>query len=144
MSRHPHFLARSQEFAEKFGTSATASRLVCGNFYFCEEIEEKLAKQLKKPAALIIGSGYQTNITVLEALLDFRVLGKKPLVFCDRLCHASLLTSALQYANLVRFHHNDFEHLHQLLKKYENDDCQKFIVAESVYSWKVIKQTYLC
>ena len=37
-----------------------------------------------------MASGFQTNAAVLQALLDRSVLGAEPLVFADRLNHASM------------------------------------------------------
>ncbi len=134
LAKHPLLISRSQEYAEKFGVGAASSRLVCGNFSIYEQLENQLAKALNKPAALILGTGYQANISVLEALLDSKVLGQKPLVFCDKLCHASMLTSIYSKAHVLRFKHNDLNHLETLLNKYSEVNQPKFILAESVYS----------
>src|SRR6185312_14719042 len=76
----------------------------------------------------------QTNIAVLEALLDSQVLNSKPLVFCDRYCHVSMLATTQHLCRLHRFRHNDLQHLQTLLEKYATADQPKFILAESIYS----------
>ena len=53
-------------------------------------IEAKIARLKGKPSALIMASGFQTNGAVLPALFDQTVLGEEPLVFADRLNHASM------------------------------------------------------
>jgi 8-amino-7-oxononanoate synthase len=134
LSRHPLLLARSYEFAKRYGTGVASSRLVTGNISLYEILEEKIANALGKPAALILASGYQTNISILEALFDINVLGKKALVFCDRYCHISMLSATQHNSHMHRFKHNDIQHLKALLEKYADSDATKFILIESLYS----------
>lgn len=129
LSKHPLLISRATEYAQKYGVGSISSRLVTGNLPLFEELESQLAKSLGKPEALILGTGYQTNCSVLEALLDERILGHEPTIFCDRLCHASMLPKK----RLHRFRHNDLNHLETLLKKNQSAPS-KFILAESIYS----------
>lgn len=117
LSNHPLLIARAQEFAQKYGVGSTSSRLVAGNISVYETLEKNLAKAIGKPAALILGTGFQTNTSVLPALLDTNVLSQEPLVFADRLCHISILLGARAAARVQRFQHNDLNHLERLLKK---------------------------
>ncbi len=134
LSTHPLLIERSQEYAARFGVGSSASRLVTGNLFLYTELEKKLALALGKPAALILGSGYQTNLSVLEALLDVKVLGQEPIVFCDRFVHVSMLMAVRHLARLHRFQHNSLEHLEKLLIKYQHSTQPKFILVESIYS----------
>jgi 8-amino-7-oxononanoate synthase len=134
LSRHPLLIARSQEYAARWGVGSTSSRLVAGNLKIFTEIEAQLAAALGKPAALILGSGYQTNITILEALLDKSILGATPLVFCDRHAHVSMLAMTQHLGRLQRFRHNDLTHLRALLEKHADSAQPKFILVESLYS----------
>ncbi len=134
LSHHPYLIEQAQYYAEHYGVGSSASRLVTGNFAFYTELEKKLAKALGKPAALIMGSGYQTNVSVLEAILDSKVLGHMPLIFCDKFCHASIFAATRHFKTMQRFRHNDLNHLRLLLEKHKHTDQQKFIVAESIYS----------
>ena len=134
LARHPLLIARSQEYAKHYGVGSTSSRLVSGNLAIYEQLEQQLAKAVGKPAALILGTGYQANISILEALLDPKILGAEPLVFSDRNCHVSLLSNTQHLAKLMRFQHNDLDHLQTLLEKYAASDQAKFILVESVYS----------
>jgi len=134
LSKHPLLIQRSREYAEKWGVGSSSSRLVTGNYDFYNELEDNLAKALHKPAALILGSGYQTNISVLEALLDPVVLGAEPLVFCDRYCHNSLLNMTRHLGRLHRFPHQDLVFLEKLLQKHQDLSQPKFIIVESLYS----------
>lgn len=134
LAHHPDVIARAQEFTKYYGAGSTSSRLVTGNFSFYTELEEKLAEAVGKPAALILGTGFQTNFSVLDALLDPIILGAEPLVLCDRLCHISMLAGTRHLKRIHRFQHNDLQHLQNLLEKYADQKHPIFILAESVYS----------
>lgn len=132
LSQHPALITRAQEYAAQYGVGAAASRLVTGNFSYYTTLENKLAALMQKPAALILGSGFQTNISVLEALLDRQVLGEEPVILCDKLSHASIIAAVRHAGVLQRFRHNDLAHLKKLLEKYAQRKI--FIIVESVYS----------
>lgn len=134
LAKHPLLIQRSHEYTQRFGIGSGSSRLVTGNFAIYETLEQQLASALNKPSALILGTGYQTNFTVLEALLDSSVLKQEPLVFCDRLAHVSMLASTRYLTRIQRFQHNDLNHLETLLKKFSDSSQPKFILVESVYS----------
>ncbi|MGZ8401032.1 MAG: hypothetical protein ACXWVI_07005, partial [Methyloceanibacter sp.] len=87
---HAALIGRAKEWAGAYGVGSGASRLVTGNLDLFAPIEAKVARLKHKPAALVMASGFQTNAAVLQALLDQTVLGAEPLVFADRLNHASM------------------------------------------------------
>src|SRR5680860_812373 len=87
---HAALIERAREWAAAHGTGAGASRLVTGNLDLFAGIEAKVAGLKGKQAALIMASGFQANASVLQALFDRTVLGAEPLVFADRLNHASM------------------------------------------------------
>lgn len=134
LAKHPFLIAQSHEFAKRWGTGSGSSRLVCGNFAIYEQLENQLAQFLGKETALIMGTGFQANATLLEALLDTSVLRSEPLVFCDKSCHASIYQGLLGLQKLQRFHHNNLDHLQKLLEKFTSSAQPKFILAESIYS----------
>src|SRR3990167_2361227 len=134
LTKHPLLRERSQAYIKQWGTGLSSSRLVIGNHDAYDQIESQLAWVLGKESVLIFSSGYQTNLTVLEALFDSKVLAVKPIVFCDRYCHASLQMSARYLARFYRFRHNDLSHLHQLLERTDLQSSPKFILIESLYS----------
>ncbi len=132
---HPALIARSAEWAEAYGAGAGASRLVTGNLALFEGIEAKVARFKGKPAALIMASGFQANVGVLQALLDRSVLGAEPLVFADRLNHASMhFGCAAAGAREIRYRHGEAAHLAELLAKHRDSSQPKFILTESVFS----------
>ncbi len=135
LSRHPALIARARVFARKYGVGAGASRLVTGHGEVFAAIEDKLARFKGKPAALIFPSGFQANATVLHALLDARVLGAPPLVFFDRLNHASMHFGCwAARVKPIRYEHCDLTHLEALLKAHADNPAPRFILSESIFS----------
>lgn len=110
--------------------SSSSSRLLTGNYVVYEELEEELATRFGKEAALVFNCGYHANTGILPALCTPRTL-----VLADKLIHASLIDGMhLSAATLLRFRHNDLQHLERLLTKYIDSYELVIIVTESVFS----------
>ncbi len=135
LSHHPELIRRACAYAQRWGAGAGASRLVTGNLPPFPEIEAKLAAAKGTEAALILVSGVQANLTLLPALLDARYLGAEPLVYADRLNHASLIQGCIGAGvKQIRFRHNDLGHLEELLERDKDSPRPRFIITESVFS----------
>jgi 8-amino-7-oxononanoate synthase len=132
---HPALIERARVWAQEYGVGAGASRLVTGNLGLFAGLETKVAALKEKPSALIMASGFQANASVLQAVFDRSVLGAEPLVFSDRLNHASIhFGCAASGAREIRYRHGDAVHLGSLLSQYQGDERPKFILTESVFS----------
>jgi 8-amino-7-oxononanoate synthase len=115
---------------ERYGAGAAASRLVTGDHPLLGELEAALAAYKQKPAALVFGSGYLTNIAVPPALT-----GTGDLILLDELAHACMLAGAkLGNARAVRFRHNDLDDLKQHLEAERSDARRCLILTERVFS----------
>lgn len=135
LTHHPELIRRAAEYAARYGAGSGASRLVAGNLLPFAEIEARLARHKGTEAALVFVSGVQANLTLLPALLDSRALGAEPLVYADRLNHASLIQGCIAAgARQIRFRHNDLSHLEELLARDADLPRPRFIVTESVFS----------
>jgi len=129
LARHPAVIAAAERALHAAGAGATASRLVSGTQPLHEALEVRLARLKGYPAALLFGSGYLANLGILGTLV-----GRNDTVFADRLVHASLIDAAvLSRAELLRFRHNDAQHLDELLQK-NFAAGRKLVVTESVFS----------
>lgn len=129
LSRHPLLIERACAWARQHGAGSRASRLVTGTSGALLALEDKLAAFKGAEAALIFATGFQLNSSVLPALFE---LGEgTPLVFADRLNHASL-HAGCRGIRQIRFRHNDLAHLDALLG--EHPAPLRFIVTESVFS----------
>lgn len=135
LASHPLLAQRVAQWAAQHGSGARASRLVTGTLGLHEEVEAKLARFKGTEAALLLASGWQANAAVLPALLRVEGGRGEPMVFTDRLNHASL-HHGCQAAGVrqIRFRHNDLDHLESLLAQRAGQPGARFIVTESVFS----------
>jgi 8-amino-7-oxononanoate synthase len=117
------------EAVRRFGATCSGSRLLNGTLAMHDELEQKLAKFLNREAALVVSTGFQTNLATMQG-----ILGRHDIVFSDRQNHASLLDGVrLSFATEKRFRHNDMEHLEKLLSD-ADPDAGKIIVTDGVFS----------
>ncbi|MBF0147663.1 MAG: 8-amino-7-oxononanoate synthase [Magnetococcales bacterium] len=135
LADHPTLIARARAWSALWGTGATASRLVCGNMELFDQVEHKLAQGKGYESALVFNSGFQANSSLLAALLDPSILKHPPLVFSDRLNHASM-HHGIRAAGVrqIRYRHNDLNHLEHLLEQHRSAPNPKFILSETVFS----------
>ncbi len=129
LAEHPTLITAAQEALNRFGTGSGASRLMSGDLALHHALEEAVAQLKGKEAALTFGSGYMANAGIIPALVD-----RHDLIFSDRLNHASIHDGCrLSGARLVRFRHNDLNHLEELLTE-KRGTGTALIVVESIYS----------
>lgn len=129
LANHPLLREGAMAAAERFGTGATASRLMAGHLVIHEELESRLAAFTGQEAALAFPSGYQANVAVMTALS-----GKDDTIFSDRLNHASIIDGArLSCAEVQIYNHADPNHLEVLLKEGARTG-RRIIVTDSLFS----------
>jgi 8-amino-7-oxononanoate synthase len=134
LSQHPALIAASIAATRDHGAGVAASRLVTGENPLFSALEARIASAKNQPAALVMASGYQTNLTAIAALADKEVAGGPVTILADRLAHHSLLQGALlSGARLMRFQHNDCDHLESLLRARTAKGDYCLIVTESVF-----------
>lgn len=135
LSQHKSLKKKVVQWTEAFGVGSGASRLVTGNLDIFDRVERKIASLKGTEDALIFASGFQANVSVLPALLTGGLFKGEPLVFCDRLNHASM-HQGLMAAGIrqIRFRHNDLDHLESLLGERQDQAGPKFIITETVFS----------
>lgn len=130
LNGHPKLVASAKEALEKFGTSSSASRLLSGDLEIHHSLEEKVAHFKNKESALVFNSGYQANIGILSALYN-----RDDVIFSDRLNHASIIDGIrLAGAKLLRFQHNNLNHLEDMLKRERKKYKKALIVTETIFS----------
>ncbi len=133
LARHPLLIERARDWAARYGAGSGASRLVTGHLDALARVEARIAAAKGTEAALVFASGWQCNASVLPALLDRALWGGEPVLFTDRLNHASL-HAGCQIAGIRqhRFRHNDLGHLGRLLAAHAGRPA--LVVTESVFS----------
>ena len=70
LSTHPDVIEASIEATRTYGTSVSASRLLCGSTPLHEELEARLAALKSREACLLFSSGYLANLGLMTAFLD--------------------------------------------------------------------------
>ncbi|OJE41450.1 8-amino-7-oxononanoate synthase [Bacillus proteolyticus] len=113
----------------KYGTGATASRLVVGNYPLYEEVERSICDWKGTEKALIVNSGYTANVGAISSLAC-----RRDIVFSDKLNHASIVDGIiLSGAEHKRYRHNDLDHLEKMLQ-IASPEKRKLIVTDTIFS----------
>lgn len=115
---------------DRFGISASASRLVAGERPQHVELEAELASVYGVEASVCFVSGYLTNVAAISCLM-----GSRDLVIHDEFIHNSVLAGIKQSGATRRFfRHNDIASLEQVLRGLSSDFRRVMVIVEGVYS----------
>ena len=129
LTTHPKVVEAAMEAVKKYGTSSCGSRFLNGTLDLHRKLEERLAEFLKREAALVFSTGFQTNLGAISALV-----GKGDVVISDKWNHASIVDGArLSYGEFRRFRHNDMEDLERVLQGCPKE-AGKLIVVDGLFS----------
>ncbi len=128
LTNHPKVKEAAIEAIKKYGTGCAGSRFLNGTLDLHVKLEEKLARFMRKEAALIFSTGFQVNLGVISALV-----GKDDVVIIDKMDHASIVDGCkLSYGEVKRFKHNDMSDLERVFS--ENNGRGKMVVVDGVFS----------
>jgi len=129
LTSHPKVKEAAVKAVERFGSGCTGSRFLNGTLEIHEELEEKLAKFMKKERALVFSTGFQTNLGTISTLVT-----RKDFAIIDRSDHASIVDACrLSYGTVVKYKHNDMSDLARVLGNCENN-AGKLISVDGVFS----------
>lgn len=130
LNGHPEVQEAAKAAIDRYGTSASASRLVAGERPVHRELERALADVYKAEDCVVMVSGHATNVGVIGQLV-----GPKDLIVHDELIHNSIVVGAqLSGAQRRSFAHNDLDALEKLLIANRRQYHRVLIVAEGLYS----------
>ncbi|HVJ52308.1 MAG TPA: aminotransferase class I/II-fold pyridoxal phosphate-dependent enzyme [Aliidongia sp.] len=130
LSQHPAVKRAAAEAVETYGAGAAASRLVTGNHPLYAVLEARLAGWKRTEAALVFGSGYLANISIVPALA-----GARDLILVDEWAHSCLMAGTrLSGAMTQVFRHNDLGHLQALLEQERGRHEHCLILTDRVFS----------
>lgn len=128
LTNHPKVKEAALDAVRKYGTGCAGSRFLNGTLTIHLELEEKLARFIRKEAALVFSTGFQVNLGVISALV-----GKDDIVIIDKMDHASIIDGCrLSYGEVKKFRHNDMADLERILD--QNNGRGKLIVVDGVFS----------
>ncbi|MGD0884989.1 MAG: pyridoxal phosphate-dependent aminotransferase family protein [Thermodesulfovibrionales bacterium] len=128
LTNHPRVKDAAMHAIEKYGSGCAGSRFLNGTLTIHVELEEKLARFIRKDAALVFSTGFQVNLGVISA-----IVGKDDIVIIDKMDHASIIDGCrLSYGEVKKFKHNDMADLERILQ--QNGGRGKLIVVDGVFS----------
>ncbi len=129
LTTHPAVIEAGVRALEEYGSGCSGSRFLNGTLRLHLELEEELARFLRKEAVVTFSTGFQSNLGIISALV-----GRGDYIVMDRENHASLYDACrLSFGKMLRFRHNDMEDLEQKLKSVpENAGC--LIATDGVFS----------
>lgn len=113
---------------KKYGSSASSSRLVTGNFASIRNAEKAYAAYFGYEDAIFFPSGFQANLALLSTLFD-----KGDSIVFDKHVHASSIKGiSLSGAKFTGYRHNNISHLKKKLSAVNAKSSA--VVTEALFS----------
>ena len=129
LTTDPQVMEAGIKALEQFGTWCSGSRFLNGTLQLHLELEEELARFLHKEAVITFGTGFQSNVGIISALV-----GRHDYVICDRENHASIYAGCqMSYGKMLRYRHSDMEDLEKQLARVPEQNGT-LIVTDGVFS----------
>jgi 8-amino-7-oxononanoate synthase len=130
LNHSPSVREAAHRAIDRYGVSASASRLVAGERPVHGALEQALASHYGQRASLTYVSGHAANVATIGALL-----GPRDLVLHDAFAHNSIVMGAvLARCERRAFMHNDMAGLDATLSTIRGQYERVLIVAEGLYS----------
>ncbi|RJQ49753.1 MAG: pyridoxal phosphate-dependent aminotransferase family protein, partial [Nitrospiraceae bacterium] len=128
LTNHPQVKEAAIEAVRKYGSGCAGSRFLNGTLDIHVKLEQRLARFMRKEAALVFSTGFQTNLGVISA-----IAGKDDVILIDKMDHASIIDGCrLSFGEIKKFRHNDMDDLERLLQ--QNNGKGKLIIVDGVFS----------
>jgi 8-amino-7-oxononanoate synthase len=123
----PRVMEAAVAAVDRYGTGCTGSRLMNGTLELHVELEDALARWMRRDAALVFSAGYLANLATLATLCD-----PDHVIIGDARNHASIEDGArLSGARTVTVRHDDLDQLAAKLRRF---DAPTMVVWDSVFS----------
>ena len=132
LTSDPRVRQAAKAAIDKYGTGCTGSRFLNGTLDLHLELEERLARYMRKEACVLFSTGYMTNQGILQSLA-----GRGDVIFSDKDNHACILAGQqVSAAETVRYRHSDMAHLRTFLERIstERPGAGKIIATDGVFS----------
>lgn len=128
LARCPRLAQLIWQECQALPLGSSGSRLLTGNSFYAQALEERIAAFHGYEAGLLFNCGYMANVGLLSALAD-----ESSTILFDAHVHASFYDGMrLGRACAFPFRHQDVDHLEQRLKSRRQGPC--YICVESIYS----------
>src|SRR6185369_17659691 len=129
LTTNPEVKEAAKQAVDLYGTGCSGSRMLNGTMDLHVRLEKELARFMKREAALVFGTGFQTNLGALSTIAQ-----KGDVIIADRNIHASILDGCLaSFARTTRFRHNDMADLEKVLSSLQRDEG-RLIVVDGFFS----------
>src|SRR5215510_2195183 len=129
LTNHQEVKAAAKAAIDEYGAGCSGSRMLNGTMDLHVRLEQTLARFMKREAALVFGTGFQTNLGALSTIAQ-----KGDVIIADRNIHASILDGCLaSFARTTRYRHNDMTDLQKVLAALQPDEG-RLIVVDGVFS----------
>jgi 8-amino-7-oxononanoate synthase len=126
---HPEIIEAGIKALERYGTGCSGSRFLNGTLEMHLELEAELGKFLRKPGIVTFGTGFQSNVGIISALV-----GRHDYMICDKENHASIYAGCqMSYGKMLRYAHSDMAGLERCLQKVP-EDHGALIITDGVFS----------
>jgi glycine C-acetyltransferase len=135
LSQHPALIAAADAATHRFGVGPGAVRFIDGTFQQHVELEEKIARFVKKPAGKIFNSAYTSNLGLAMTLA-----GPDTFWIGDELNHNCIIRG-MRIANVPRTHrsiyaHNDVMELKARLAEVPDGIERVVIIFDGIFSMR--------
>ena len=129
LTTNPEIIEAGIHAFEKYGSGCSGSQFLNGTLEMHLEMEEELARFLRKEAVTTFSTGFQSNLGIISALV-----GRTDYVICDRENHASIYAGCqMSYGKMLRYRHSDMAELERILQKIDGKSGV-LIVTDGVFS----------
>jgi len=126
----PRIRAAAADAVARWGFGSGSSRLISGTTTAHRRAERDLAEFFATEDAILLATGYQTNVAAIAALA-----GVGDAVILDKLDHASLIDGVRQSgARLRAVPHGDVGRLAALAERERGSARRVFVVTDSLFS----------
>jgi 8-amino-7-oxononanoate synthase len=130
LSGHPSVSEAAKQAIDRYGTSASASRIVSGEIELHGVLERRLATFLGTEDCLVFISGYLTNLTVIGHLFS-----RPDVIVHDAMAHNSIITGCrLSEARTLSFPHENWPALDEIMAPVRPTARRGLLVTEGIYS----------
>lgn len=130
LTSDPRVIEAGMKALEKYGTGCSGSRFLNGTLDIHLDLEQALAKFLRKEDVVTFSTGFQSNLGIISAVVGFN-----DYIVCDKENHASIYDGAkLSYGRLVRYEHGDMEDLEAKLAGLDLERFGAIIITDGVFS----------
>ncbi len=116
LANHPEVRKADADAAKEFGMAyPMGARMMSGQTKYHRELENKLAKFVKREAAYLLNYGYQGMVSIIDSLLT-----RKDVIVYDSESHACIMDGIFLHkakgGKSFVFPHNDIERCEKMLK----------------------------